>query len=84
MNEDKDKRILEQYQKGNSAQKALYYLDDWIQGYKEKISREMMLATEEQNVVKLWMKLKVVNEFYRTIQTDIQSGQLALEEMEEE
>jgi hypothetical protein len=84
MDNAKDKRLLEQYQLGNSAKKAMYYLEDWIDKKRDKLTRELLAASDAEAAIPIWTKLKTLEEMYKDINIDIQTGELALREMEEE
>lgn len=80
---EKDKRLLEQYQTGESAKRALYYLEDYFDTKRSKLTRQMMDAPSEDVAIAFWHELKMLSELQKNINLDIQTGELAIKEMEE-
>lgn len=80
---NKDKRLMEQYQKGNSAQAAFYYFDDWYDKQKEILTNKIMKCPVEE-VVSVRNELSSLDKLMKDIKRDIQTGELALKEMEED
>ncbi len=74
---------MEQYQIGNAAKKALDFFGNWATARKEKLTREMLAASTPEAAIPFWNKLKLLEELERDIHRDIQTGELALLEMEE-
>lgn len=84
MDNDKDKRLMEQYQKGNSAQKAFNYFTDWMVKERATLIRKMTETPDKEVAISYWSKLRLIDEFEKNIMTDIQSGELAMLESETE
>lgn len=80
---NKDKRLMEQYQKGNSAQAAFYYFDDWYDKQKEILTNKIMKCPVEE-VIGIRNELSSLDKLMKDIKRDIQTGELALKEMEED
>lgn len=80
---NKDKRLMEQYQKGNSAQAAFYYFDDWYDKQKEILTNKIMKCPVEE-VVGIRNELSSLDKLMKDLKRDIQTGELALKEMEED
>lgn len=75
---------MEQYQLGNSAQKCLDYFGGWIEKRRERLTREMLASSTQEDALPFWSKLKILEELERDLKRDIQTGELAILEMEEE
>lgn len=84
LDKENDKRLMEQYQLGNAAKRALEFFGDWMTKRKEKLTREMLAASTADAAIPFWNKLKLLEELERDIYRDIQTGELALLEMEEQ
>lgn len=80
---NKDKRLMEQYQKGNSAQAAFYYFDDWYDKQKEILTNKIMKCPVE-DVIGIRNELSSLDKLMKDLKRDIQTGELALKEMEED
>lgn len=84
MDKDNDIRLQEQYELGNLALKATQYFEEWLAKKKEKVVREMASAKTQEELVPLWQRFKVLQEFDHDLHTDIETGELAINEMEED
>ena len=80
---NKDKRLMEQYQKGNSAQAAFYYFDDWYDKQRIILTNKIMKCPVEE-VVEVRNELSSLDKLMKDLKRDIQTGELALKEMEED
>ena len=78
-----DERLMEQYQLGNSAKKAVEHFADWIETRRARLTREMLASLTPEEAIPYWNKLKTLEELERDLYRDIQTGELAMQEMEE-
>ena len=81
---DKDKRVQDAYLLGNLAIKAKEYLNPWFKNKRDRLTRDMLAASNEEAALVFLRKIKLIDELEKDINKDIQTGELAIREMEED
>lgn len=82
--DDNKLHALKQYQLGNNAKKALFFFENWLRDRRIRLNRDLMNSKEEKDIMAIWNKLKVLDEFESDVNTAIQSGDLAMDELDDE
>jgi hypothetical protein len=80
---DKERELTKIVEHGESARKALIYFEGWIDKKKSAITSRMASSSSEDAVLDMWRQLKLFDQLLKDMKTDIQSGELAMDELEE-